>query len=571
MKKQQHQGVWKSFFQMLYKSQLPYEFLILTLIVNLMNSYVGLKLPDMVAQLVESVTHGSMISIFLMGMASLLLGGIVLISKTYAQIMIDRNMQCLAVDKIFYLKMEDIEKSDPREMVSRVTTDTKLLAELLLSIVVDELPRLYYMFGALIKVYKNYNTTLGTVMLVSIPVTLLLSWITGRLTFGKADAAQAAVSRLTARLAEKINNIPIIKSYNSQRKEADSGERVIGDLEKNLRKKAVIDRLGVALTSLATLIPTVGVIAIGAVLVLGGKVETAAFVAYYGLAGTFIGHVVAHMTLWISVKNTQGATYRLSRILEQPDEKVLETRTGDQGTIEFRDVCKSFGSNQVLDHVSFTLELGKKTALVGYSGSGKSTILNLLEQFYRPDSGSILMGGKPVTEWDMKSYRSNFTYVPQNAPGFSGSIRELLSYGKTEKATDAELWEVLERVDARAFVELLGDLDYEVGNNAEKLSGGQKQKLCMARAMMHPRDIMLLDEATSALDVKATERIQSMLDETMAGKTMILVAHNISTVRNADKIIVFDEGRVLAEGTHQELMHSCPHYRELAAAAEGGN
>ena len=569
MKKTEYRGVWESFFQMLYKSNLPYGLMILTLLISMMNSWVGLQLPDMVASLVNSVTHGGMMSIFLMGMAQLVLTIGALISKTYAQILIDRNMQRQMADKIFYLKMSDIEKRDPREMVSRVTTDTKLLSALLLTITVDELPRLYYMVGALVKIYRNYDTTLGIVLLVSVPVTLLGSWIVGKLTFGKAEALQAAISRLTARIGEKVNNMSVIKSYNSQEKESESGEQVILDLEKNLRKKAVIDRIGATATTLVTLIPTVAVISVGAALVLSGKVETVTFVAYYGLAGTFIGHVVAHMTLWISIKNAQGATWRISQILRQPDELVEETRSGQEGSISFVDVCKSFGDNKVLDHVSFTLEAGKKTALVGYSGSGKSTVLNLLEQFYRPDSGEILMGGVPVTEWDIQSYRNNFTYVPQNAPGFSGTIRELLTYGEEAQLSDEELWKVVDQVGARAFVELLGGLDYEVGNNAEKLSGGQKQKLCIARAMTRPKEIMLLDEATSALDVKATEQIQSLLDQLMLGKTMILVAHNLATVKNADKIIVFDEGRVIAEGTHQELMAGCAHYRELAAATGG--
>ena len=570
MKKKKYPKIWKRFFQMLYKSHLPYVMMVLALCTNIVSAYIGLKLPELTSRLVVSVTRQTMMMIFVLGMISVALALLAAATKNWARMIIDRNMQYLAVDKIMYLKMDDIEKSDPREMVSRVTTDTKLLSELLLLLAVDELPRLYYMVGALITVYKNYDTTLGNVMLLSIPVVLLGSWFVGRLTFGKADAAQAAISRLTARLGEKVNNMPIIKSYNSQKKEAESGDVVIRDLETNLRKKAVIDRLAPAMTSLATLIPTVGVIAIGASFVLSGKIETAVFVAYYGLAGTFIGYVVAHMTLWIAMKNAQGATYRLSQILDKSDEHEGRTKTGATGDIEFKDVCKSFGEHVVLERVSFTLEEGKKTALVGYSGSGKSTVLNLIEQFYRPDSGVITMGGVPITEWDMKSYRGNFTYVPQNAPGFSGSIRELLTYGN-EDVDDDTLWKVLKKVDAEGFVKLLGGLDYEIGNNAEKLSGGQKQKLCLARALMNPRDIMLLDEATSALDVGATKHIQSLLDQRMRGKTMILVAHNISTVLNADKIIVFDEGKVIAEGTHRELLESCKLYRSLAEHEEGGS
>ena len=174
------------------------------------------------------------------------------------------------------------------------------------------------------------------------------------------------------------------------------------------------------------------------------------------------------------------------------------------------------------------------------------------------------MGGAPVTDYDLTSYRKLFTYVPQNAPGFSGSVRDILTYGRNSEVSDESLWDALEKTDAAAFVKLLGGLDYEVGNRAEKLSGGQKQKLSLARAMLSETDIMLLDEATSALDIVATEKIQKVLDAKMKGKTMILVAHNISTVTNADKIIVFDEGKVLAEGTHETLLNTCSLYKELA-------
>lgn len=569
-KNKKYKGIWKSFFVMLHKSKLPYMTMILAFAANAINSYITLRIPDLISSLMTDVSEEKMITIFLLGTASIIFILLGMFLKYYAQIKIDRNMQYLAVDKIMYLKMDDIEKSDPREIVSRVTTDTKKLSELLMTLAVEEIPRLYFMIGALMRIYKNYDTTLGNVLMVSIPVTIIGSWLVGKITFGKAEAAQAAISRLTARIGEKINNMAVIKSYGSQKKEAESGEQAIKNLEINLKRKAVIDRLGAAATTLVTLIPTVAVIAIGASFVLSGRVETAIFVAYYSLAVTFIGYVAAHMTLWILVKNAQGATYRLSKILEASDETVETVHKGRTGTIEFHDVSKSFGDNLVLDHVSFKLEAGKKTALVGHSGCGKSTVLNLIEQFYYPDSGTITMDSVPVAEWDINSYRNSFTYVPQNAPGFSGSIRELINYGKKEKAGDDEIWSALKKVDAVDFVELLGGLDYEVGNNAEKLSGGQKQKLSMARALIHPQSIMLLDEATSALDVKASVKVQNSLDEAMKGNTMILVAHNIHTVINADKIIVFRDGHVAGEGTHKQLMKNCEFYRELASSSERG-
>ena len=552
---------------MMYASRLPYGLMVAALLFNTGASYINLKMPDLVATLVESVKQQTLVSIFWLGMGSIMCGIAATVTKGIAQSKIDRNMQVLAVDKILYLRMEVIEHRDPREMVSRITTDTKLMSALLLTVAIEELPRLYYMIGALVKIFRNYNTTLGMVMLVSIPVTIVAGIIVGRLTFGRAEAAQGAISRLTARLAEKINNMPVIKSYNNQEKESGSGEGVIKDLEVALKRKAMIARLSSGTTSLVKLIPTVGIIAIGATLVLSGSVERTAFVAYYALAGSFIGYVVAHLTLWVQIKEAQGATNRLSTILEQPDDKPAGESCSGVGDIAFCGVSKSFGDHLVLDNVSFTIEQGKKTAFVGFSGSGKSTALNLIEQFYYPESGEIRMGGRPISDYDICSYRKLFTYVPQNAPGFSGSIRDLLLYGLDRSVSDDELWEMLKKTEADAFVTLLGGLDYDIGNNAGKLSGGQKQKLSMARALLSREEIMLLDEATSALDVHATEQIQTILDEKMAGKTMVVVAHNLSTIKNADKIIVFSEGHIVDEGTHEQLLQRCELYRRLVAAA----
>lgn len=292
---------------------------------------------------------------------------------------------------------------------------------------------------------------------------------------------------------------------------------------------------------------------------------------FYQYSGTFIGYVTAHLALWVTVKNAQGATFRLAAILELDDESETREEAIPDGDIVFKNVSFSYGENKVLDDVSFTIPKGKKTAFVGHSGSGKSTALNLIEAFYRPDAGEITMNGVNINEYDPQNYRGLFTYVPQNAPGFSGSIRELLTYGHQEPISDEVLHEVLRQADVLETVRILGGLDYDVGTNASKLSGGQKQKLSIARALLSDTQYMLLDEATSALDVNATVKLQKELDSKTEGKTQILVAHNMATIQNADKIILFSEGRIAAEGTYDELMAGSELFRELANAIEGGN
>ena len=173
--KKKYKGIWKSFFHMLYESGLPYGKLAVTLVLNMVVAWLGLLMPDMISGLVTDVSETLLHSIFKVGILSVCFGMIAVVMKYLAWYGIDRNMQRLAVRKIFYLRMDDIGKQDPRELVTRVTTDTKLLSELLVTIAVDEGPRLYFMIAALIKIFKNYNTTLGLVMLLSVPVTFFIS------------------------------------------------------------------------------------------------------------------------------------------------------------------------------------------------------------------------------------------------------------------------------------------------------------------------------------------------------------------------------------------------------------
>ena len=565
-------GMWSRFIHMLVKSKLPYLWMAAAFLFNIAKSSIELIIPLNIAKVLgNELSVTLLLTIFGLGLLNATLTLASEVFKNIALQKIDRNMQRMSIKKLLWLKLKDIEKNDPREFVSRITTDTTMVSALLLDLVISEIPRLYFMISSVVILFRDYNHRLALALLVTIPVTILGSWITGRLTFGKAEAVQSKIARLTARLAEKVNNVQIIKSYNNEDKETERGQEVIAELDKAKRGAALMIRVKDFVNELVNLIPVVFIVVLGATYLLQKVIDVPTFVVFYQYSGTFIGYVTAHLALWVTVKNAQGATFRLAAILELEDESEPREETIPDGDIEFKNVSFSYGDNKVLDDVSFTIPKGKKTAFVGHSGSGKSTALNLIEAFYRPDAGEITMNGVNINEYDPQNYRGLFTYVPQNAPGFSGSIRELLTYGHQELISDEVLFETLRRADVLETVRILGGLDYDVGTNASKLSGGQKQKLSIARALLSDSQYMLLDEATSALDVSATVKLQKELDSKTEGKTQILVAHNMATIQNADKIILFSEGRIAAEGTYDELMAGSPLFRELANAIEGGN
>ena len=292
---------------------------------------------------------------------------------------------------------------------------------------------------------------------------------------------------------------------------------------------------------------------------MGNRITTPQFIQYFALGTTYQEYIAAHLLLWVLGKRAQGATQRLSDVMILPEDGFGNVQAEDGGVIEFKNVCFSYGGQDTLSNVSFKIPYGSKFAIVGPSGSGKSTILNLIEQFYRPESGSILMNGKDISEYEIRSYRSLFSYLPQNAPGFSGTVRDMLCYGSDDSHEDRELTQLLKEVNMSDSV----SLHDEVGQEAGKLSGGQRQRLAVARMLLKDADIILADEATSALDVKGAKDISKLIDRHAAGKTRIIVAHDLSLVTDADSIIVIDKGKVVDQGKHEELLQRCTLYRDM--------
>jgi ATP-binding cassette subfamily B protein/subfamily B ATP-binding cassette protein MsbA len=236
-----------------------------------------------------------------------------------------------------------------------------------------------------------------------------------------------------------------------------------------------------------------------------------------------------------------------------------------RGEVCFRDVHFAHApAKPAVRGLNLRAAPGETIALVGSTGAGKSTAFQLLTRFYEPDSGEILIDGRPIHTVSKRSLRSAIAYVTQDSYLFNESIRDNLRAGKPE-ATDAELWKALEAACAREFVERIdGQLGAEVGERGGRLSGGEKQRIAIARAFLKDAPILLLDEATSAVDAKSEELIKQAIDRLRQGRTCLVIAHRLSTVRDASRIYVMKQGEVIAEGTHDDLLESSPVYAELA-------
>ena len=413
----------------------------------------------------------------------------------------------------------------------------------------------------------NGSLLLGFILII--PVIVLGALWSGRVTYKSQTRLQNSIARLTARLAEKVEHVEIIKAYNKTEDEIADGDGFIDEMKAAQKKTTMAAAFNQLIANILYAVPTLIIMTAGAILLLGGDITTAQFIAYFGLGATYQKYIADHLTLWVLGKKAQGATLRISEILTLNEDSGGEQKAGRPDDLRFEHVSFSRGGTKTLSDVSFTVKNGSKFAIVGGSGAGKSTLLNLIEQFYRPEQGRITLGGVDIREFEISSYRNLFSYLPQNAPGFDGTVRDFLCYGSGTPHSDEELNRFLKEVDMLEAVEVNGGLDYEVGPGASKLSGGQRQRLAVARMLLSGAKMVLADEATSALDYEGSRRIAALIDRYAAGKTRIIVAHDLSTVQDADTILVLNKGRVMGCGSHEELKNCCPEYRSLLSAGEG--
>ena len=562
-------SVWKNYFSMLRHAGLPWVLMIVCFVLSLLVSILTLALANQLAVVLQENVPIHSVVPEIWKLIAVIIGGIgCTIASSHLQgivtAQIDRNVQKYAVGKVLYLKTKDLEATDTREFITRLTDDTTKNAPFLIELVINEIPRLFYLVGAIISVAQMGQPTLLGAMFLLIPGILILAFLSGLITFRNRNKIQARLAAVTARLAEKIDNVELIKSYGAEEKEIESGDKVLDELNKVRKEGALVDHVNQLISHFIWFIDIIIIVVPPTLLMFNGAIDRAMYAAYILLVSKFETNVKDHLKVWVALKEAQGATRRLSAVLQLDDETDAKA-TGElpSGDIVFDNVSFAYGEEYVLKDLSFTIPQGKKTGIVGLSGSGKSTVLNLIEKFYTPDAGKILLGGTDIQSADYTQYRSRFAYLPQNAPALSGTVREMLRFSASREYSDEEMYGALKAVLLYDDLAPLGGLDYDIGHSGENLSGGQRQKLGIARMLLSDADYVLLDEATSALDPEATALLQQRIDAHCKGKTLVVVAHDLRTIENADNILVLENGRLIGQGTHQRLSETLPLYAEL--------
>ena len=453
------------------------------------------------------------------------------------------------------------------EILSRMSSDITVIQNALVSIPVAVLRQTITLLGALaIIFYLNWKLT-GLILLV-LPPLMLFARIFGKRLRNLSEKVQDKIAQALVVLEEVASSIKIVKSYTREPYEKKRFENEIESaFEQSVGKVRISSSFGPLILGLTFLVSTI-LIWYGGQQVMQGTTTPGELAAFFLYALIMAGPVGTFVKIYTQLQETLGAMRRVNEILDtkplvnSPENPVKLTSL--KGHVCFSEVIFGYeDATPVLNNISFDIHPGKTVALIGPSGAGKSTTVQLLLRFFDPQSGKIQIDGDDLKSLDLESYLSQVALVPQETLLFGGTIRENILYGKLD-ATDTEIIEASKSANAHEFiVGFSNGYDTLVGEKGTKLSGGERQRIAIARALLKNPKVLVLDEATSALDNQSEMLIQDALEKLMAGRTTFIIAHRLSTVHNADKIIVLDKGKVVESGTHKELMANEGLYHHL--------
>jgi ATP-binding cassette subfamily B protein len=449
---------------------------------------------------------------------------------------------------------------------NRISADLGVVRDTLLNTVPQAVRQSVILIGGLTFIFIS-SWKLSLIMLSSVPVVVLAVAFFGRKVRGYSKSAQDSLAEAGTVIEETVQGMADVKAFANEdfesRRYGSALERFFHVASRGARSRAAF----LAFIIFA-LFGTISMVIWQGARMLATEQITWTNFASFILFSIFVGASLGSFPEIVSqLQQTSGATERLRELLDaKPERADGDDRALLGGAVEFERVSFRYPSRPeacVLDDLSFAVQPGQRVALVGPSGAGKSTVLSLILGFGDPDAGRILFDGREAKEISLRAIRSQMAIVPQEVLLFGGTIRENVGYGKTG-ATEDDIREACSLANATEFIDRLPEgIETVVGPRGVKLSGGQRQRIAIARAILANPRILLLDEATSALDSESERLVNEALERLMQGRTSIVIAHRLSTVRDADRILVFNQGRIVESGTHDEMVAQPGMYRLL--------
>ena len=469
-------------------------------------------------------------------------------------------------EHLVHLPMGFFQEQRSGALSNRVSADLGVVRETLLTTVPQMVRQSVIMIGGLVAIFF-FSWKLSLIMLGCIPVVVLAVAFFGRKVRGHSKSAQNSLADAGTVIEETVQGVADVKAFTNEAFEQSRYSRAL-DSFLIVAKRGAMNRAAFLSFVIFALFGTISFVAWhGAQMLASGDITQRNYVSFI-LFSIFVGASLGSFPEIISqMQQTAGATDRLRELLDtEPEREGGDDSVELTGSIAFSGLSFSYPSRpdvQVLKDLDFDVQPGQRVALVGPSGAGKSTAFGLILGFSEPNEGSVLFDGKPASDLSLASIRSQIAIVPQEVLLFGGSIRENIEYGKPG-ASNKEIEEAAKQANAHDFIaDLPEGYDTLVGPRGTKISGGQRQRIAIARAILADPRILLLDEATSALDSESERLVNEALERLMEGRTSLVIAHRLSTVRHADRILVFNQGKIVESGSHDELIDHNGTYRFL--------
>ena len=548
--------------------------LALGMTVKIVGSAAELVLPYILSYIIDELTPLKDSSrIYLMGgvmlfFALVALGGNIWANRLSAKVAgnMTHDIRYDLFKKTSYLKCRQVDEVTVSSLISRLTSDTYYVNQMVARTMRMGVRAPILLLGGLVFCFL-LNVRLALVLLAVVPVVAVPMWLITRKSIPMYSAVQRRGDNMVRSVQEDITGIRVIKALSKTEYEDKKFECVAGDLASTEFKAQRIMSLTNPLTSLILNLGLVGVIVAGAYFS-SEPGDITGFLTYFTIV---LNAMLGISKIFVIISRGAASSERIERVLELDERETVEERPAgdDRYAIQFKNVSFSYnGKEDNLYNISFALKRGQSLGIIGATGCGKSTIINLLMRFYDVNSGAVYVGGEDVRSVPADKLREKFGAVFQNDFLMAASVRENIDYGRN--LTDEQIERAADCAQAREFIEgLSGGLDYDLAQKAGNLSGGQKQRLLIARALAGDPEIIVLDDSSSALDYATDSALRRSIAHEYASATKVIVAQRVSSVKNCDLIMVLDDGKIDGLGTHDELMASCAEYRSIAKTQMG--
>ena len=502
-----------------------------------------------------------------------LLVGVCTLGTTYfstkASLAYGRDMRLALFTKVQSFSQSDLDHFGTPSLITRTTNDVNQLQQMMQMLLRTIITTPILLIGGIIMCLKQ-DVELSVILLFIIPIIAVVVIVTTRKSHPWFRKQQKQVDVLNQVLREKLSGIRVIRAfvrtdYEEQRYDRENKEMYRIAVHAHKLMTALMP-----LVSLAMNCATLAAYYLGALRIDSVGMEIGALTAFVTYLAQILMSVMASSMMMNMIPRAMTSIGRISEVLDyepsiQDTDQAERTELGAFESLEFRDVSFHYpeADRPVLEHISFTTKPGEITAIIGSTGSGKSTLVNLIPRIYDTTSGEILINGRDIKTLSQAQLREHLGVVPQKALLFDGTVASNLQYGKQD-ATEEEMWHALEVAQGKEFVsQMPSGLSSSISQGGSNVSGGQRQRLAIARAIIRRPDVYMFDDSFSALDFKTDAKLRQALAKETKEAAVLIVAQRVTTVLNADRIVVLEEGKVAGIGTHKELMESCQVYKEI--------